>query len=92
MKPSPRSTRRNRERANLRRRDPQDEGDDMKRFRRNIANLLVRLATRIDPGNEHAMKFYMDRMMDFIISGKSTIKVSVVDDADMLDKSKLKVK
>jgi len=57
----------------------------MKKVRKSFADWLVRMALKIDPGNEHAMTFYMDRMMDFIISGKSTIKVSVVDDSDLYE-------
>jgi hypothetical protein len=48
-------------------------------MRRWIANQLVRLARRIHPENEEAMRFWMDRMVEMAVTGKSIIKVSAVD-------------
>lgn len=56
-------------------------------MRRHIANFLVSLARRIDPENEQVMKFWMDRMVEFVLTGKSTIKVSSVAEDDMRNQS-----
>lgn len=55
----------------------------MKPFRRWIANHLARLARRIYPQSEEAMSFYMDRMVDFALTGQSGIKISYVAPEDM---------
>jgi hypothetical protein len=52
------------------------KGEQMRRW---IANQLVRLARRIHPENEEAMRFWMDRMVEMAVTGKSIIKVSAVD-------------
>ena len=48
-------------------------------MRKWIANRLVRLARKIHPENEEVMKFWADRMMEFVITGQSNVKVSWVD-------------
>ena len=53
------------------------------RARRWIAGRLVSLAYWIDPEEPAVMEFWMHRMTDFIISGKSSIKVSVIDEEEM---------
>lgn len=52
------------------------------KLRERTANMLVRLARRIDPPNKAAMQFYMDRLTDFVLTGHSAIKVSVVEPED----------
>ena len=54
-------------------------------MRRWLANKLVSIARRIDPPNDAAMQFYMDRMMDFIITGRSDIKITVVSPTAALE-------
>lgn len=44
-----------------------------------IANRLVRLARWIQPENEEVMKFWTDRMLEVVITGKSNILISHVD-------------
>ena len=53
------------------------------RFRKWVAHRLARLARRIYPEEPEVMAFYMDRMTDFIISGKSNVRVSVVPDEEV---------
>jgi len=53
------------------------------RFRRWLANKLASWARRIYPMSEETMAFYMDRMTDFVITGKSNIKITVVKDEDI---------
>ena len=55
----------------------------MKRLRIYLANRLVWLALLIDPRNEEAMQFYMNRFTDFIISGRSNIKISVIEEREL---------
>ena len=61
---------------------PSDTEEYMKNLRRWIANKLARLARRIYPESEEVMAFHMDRMMDFVISGKSTVKIVSVDEGE----------
>lgn len=49
------------------------------KIRERTANMLVGLARKIDPPNKAAMQFHMDRLMDFVLTGQSVIKVTVVD-------------
>jgi len=51
-------------------------------MRRWIANNLVWLARKIDKPNDEAMKFIVDRMMEFAITGQGAIKISAVDMRD----------
>ena len=44
-------------------------------IRKWLAGYLVRIAYEIDPENEEVREFWMRRMVDFVISGKSTIKI-----------------
>lgn len=55
----------------------------MKTFRRRLANKLAGLARRIYPESEEVMAFYTDRMMDMVITGQSSIKVTALDPEDM---------
>lgn len=48
-------------------------------MRRWLANLLAGWARRIYPESEEVMSFYMDRMMETVITGQSNIKMSWVD-------------
>lgn len=48
-------------------------------MRKWIANKLVRLARHIYPESEEVTNFYMERMMEYVISGKSDILISRVD-------------
>ena len=58
--------------------------DSLTKARRYIANRLMSLALWVDPGNPHAMRFYMDRMIDFVLSGRSNIKITVVPDEEVI--------
>lgn len=51
----------------------------MKPFKRWLANKLAGLARRIYPESEEVMSFYMDRMVEYVITGQSTIHISHVD-------------
>ena len=53
------------------------------KLRRWLATRLVILAQRIDPQSEAVMNFWVGRMTDFIIEGKSTIKITVEPDEPM---------
>lgn len=48
-------------------------------MRKWIANKLAGLARRIYPESEQVMAFYMDRMVEYCITGESHIKMSYVD-------------
>lgn len=48
-----------------------------------IANKLINLARRIDPPNKLYLQFLQDQMVDFILTGQSTIKVSSVDSSEL---------
>ena len=45
------------------------------KLRKWLAGYLVMLANKIDPENEEVMNFWVRRMTDLVISGKSTIKI-----------------
>lgn len=55
----------------------------MIRFRKWLANKLARTARRIYPESPEVMAFWADRMTDFVISGKSDIKITVVKQDDL---------
>lgn len=50
-----------------------------KRFRRWLANKLASWARRIYPESEEMLSFYSDRLMELVITGKSSIKVLRVE-------------
>ena len=56
--------------------------------RRWLASQLVVIARKIDPTSEKVMSFWMDRMTDFIIEGKSNIKITVIPESEMADDPK----
>lgn len=47
-------------------------------MRRWIANKLARLARLIYPDSEELMAFYMDRAIEAIVHGQSTIRVGTI--------------
>jgi hypothetical protein len=51
----------------------------MNRFRRWLANILVRLARRIYPESDEILSFWADRMVELAMTGQSIIKVSAVE-------------
>jgi hypothetical protein len=53
----------------------------MTALRRWLANKLAVLARRIYPESEEVMAFHMDRMVEMVLTGKSTIKITHVDDS-----------
>ena len=54
----------------------------MKDFRKWLANKLAGLARRIYPESEEAMAFMADRMVDLVMTGQSTIKITTLDPED----------
>lgn len=52
-------------------------------MRERMANWLVALARKIDPPNKAAMQFLLDRVIDYTLTGQSTIKVTRVSPEEM---------
>lgn len=57
----------------------------MDKLREWIAIRLVRLARWVQPENKEYLQFMTDRMVEFIASGRSTIKVTSIDPIDMYE-------
>lgn len=57
--------------------------DIRQRFRRWLANKLASWARRIYPQSEEVMSFYMDRMVDFVLTGQSCVKVEAIPPSAM---------
>ena len=55
----------------------------MVKIRRWIAYRLVRLARFIYPQSEEVLQFWSERFLDFVIEGKSNMKITVIPDKEM---------
>lgn len=50
-----------------------------KGFRARIARLLVNLARRVQPDSEEVKAFYMQLIHDFVVYGRSVVRVNPMD-------------